>query len=211
MKYSVLIVAAGSGTRMNLGFNKVYAVMKNGKTILETTISVFKKDPDCNEIIVVTDREDFEKYIGKREHVTIVSGGSTRQESVSNGLAKVTNDYVFIHDGARPFVDQDSLDRLKGALQVNRAALLAVACKDTIKVTKDGYVSHTPDRSALIAAQTPQAFAKDLILSCMELAKKEGFTGTDDCSLVERFSNEKIAVVEGSYANIKITTKEDLC
>jgi len=211
MKYSALIVAAGSGSRMNLGFNKVYAKLQDDKTILETTIQVFEKDTDCEEIIVVTDQEDFEKYIGHKENVLIVNGGNTRQQSVSNGLQNVHTDYVFIHDGARPYVDEDSLNRLKQSLEVNKAALLAVPCKDTIKVTKDGFVENTPDRSTLIAAQTPQAFETKLILSCMKMAEEAGFTGTDDCSIVERFSQEKIAVVEGSYANIKITTKEDLC
>ena len=212
MEYNAVIVAAGSGTRMGLGYNKVYLELKDGRTVLETTISVFEADPECTQIIVVTDSNEYLSRYSERMHgrITLVHGGSTRQESVSNGLMAVITGYVMIHDGARPYLSEECLQRLKEALEKNDAALLCVPCKDTVKYIKDGVVGGTYPRETLIAAQTPQAFRTDLILSCMKKAEEEGWTGTDDCSLAERYSDARIIPVEGSYANIKITTPEDV-
>ena len=213
MKYSALIVAAGSGSRMNLGYNKVYARLKDGRTIVETTVDVFLNDPDCGQIVVVTDPGEFRKNYTKRHdgRIVLCQGGSTRQESVNNGLAAVMLDTVMIHDGARPFLDQDSLNRLKNAMETEDAALLCVACKDTIKKADDnGYIVETYERSTLRSAQTPQAFRTSVIMDAMEKAIADGYTGTDDCSLVERYSSVRIKAVEGSYGNFKVTTPEDL-
>lgn len=212
MKYSTVIVAAGTGSRMGLGYNKVYAPLQDGKSILMHTIEVFQKDEDCIEIVVVTEADDFRKMICGTwpEKVVLAKGGASRQESVYHGLLAVKEDVVMIHDGARPYVSKENLDALKEALGEHKAACLMVPCKDTISVVKDGCIVEALDRSTLRAAQTPQVFERDLILSCMKKAFAEGFTGTDDCSLVLRYSNEKIVVIEGSYENIKITTKEDL-
>ena len=206
MKYSALICAAGSGTRMKLGYNKVYAKLNDGQMIIDKTINVFLNDIDCEEIIVVSDPDVFlEMHNGViDQRITLVQGGSTRQESVYHGLVKVKNSYVMIHDGARPFLNQDLLDSIKNTLTTE------VPCKDTIKKVIDGYVETTYDRSTLMAAQTPQAFKTDLILSCTKKAMEENYTGTDDASLVEKYSDVKVKAVEGSYANIKITTIEDL-
>lgn len=105
MKYSALICAAGSGTRMKLGYNKVYAKLNDGQMIIDKTINVFLNDIDCEEIIVVSDPDVFlEMHNGViNQRITLVQGGSTRQESVYHGLVKVKNSYVMIHDGARPF------------------------------------------------------------------------------------------------------------
>lgn len=212
MEYSALIVAAGSGSRMGLGFNKVYAKLKDGQTILERTIGVFLRDPDCKEIIVVTDPEEYRKRIPARSigRIVLCSGGKTRQESVNCGLQAVTQPIVMIHDGARPYLSLKNLANLKTVMETEKAALLMVPCKDTIKKVVNGYVEETYDRTTLAAAQTPQVFDTELILDCMERAIEEGFTGTDDTSLVEKYSNVKVKMVEGSYENIKITTPEDL-
>ena len=213
MKYTALIVAAGSGTRMKLGYNKVYAKLKDGRSILEHTMAVFENDEDCGQIIIVTDAGDYCEHIRKEfwpGKITLVKGGDTRQESVMNGLAAVLSDYVMIHDGARPFVSKESLQAVKDALQSEDACLLMVPCKDTIKEVRDGYVVQTYERASLMAAQTPQAFRTDLIRSCMQKALANGFTGTDDASLVEEFSDTKVKAVEGDYGNIKITTPEDM-
>ena len=214
MKYTAVIVAAGSGTRMKLGYNKVYAKMQDGRTILAHTMDVFKADPDCIQIVVVTEALHYyhetenERWPGL---ITIARGGKTRQESVYNGVIAALGDYVMIHDGARPYLDAEILDRIKRVLPRNKAVLTAVPCKDTIKQTDPkGYVVSTYERSTLCAAQTPQAFKTELLLDCLHKAKKAGFTGTDDCSVVEAFSDVRIRIVEGSYANIKITTPEDL-
>lgn len=212
MNYSALIVAAGAGERMKLGFNKVYMHLKNGQSLLGKTLSVFMDDPDCTQIVVVTDPVLFRKEIGTRciGKVVLVKGGSTRQQSVHNGLMAVLEDKVFIHDGARPFLSEEALERLKKTMEHEKAALLTVPCKDTVKKVKDGYIEKTYDRATLVNAQTPQAFDTELIINCMEKAFKDAFTGTDDASLVEKYSDVRIASVEGDYSNLKITTPEDV-
>ena len=212
MKYSVVIVAAGKGSRMGLGYNKVYAPLEDGRTILQHTMEVFQKDVECTQIVVVTEADDFHKMTGGTwpKKAVLAKGGASRQESVYHGLLAVKEDVVMIHDGARPYVKQENLDALKDALLHHKAACLMVPCKDTISVVEDGYIVKALNRSTLRAAQTPQVFKTNLILSCMKQAFEDGFTGTDDCSLVLRYSDEKITVVEGSYENIKITTREDL-
>lgn len=212
MKYSVIIVAAGKGERMKLGFNKVYARLEDGRTILEHAMDIFMNDSDCVQITVVTDAQNYYDNVkgfwpGK---ITLVRGGNTRQESVSHGLDTVFAETVMIHDGARPFLDKDSLERLKQTMETEKAALLCVPSKDTIKVVRDGYIVETPDRNTLMNAQTPQAFDTELLVGCMEKAFKEGYTGTDDTSLIERYSDVRVKAVEGSYANLKITVPEDL-
>lgn len=211
MKYSALIVAAGSGTRMKLGYNKVYAEMKDGRSILETTVSVFLNDEDCEQIVIVTDIKDYlAHHCTLNGKITLCKGGDSRQSSVHHGLLAVTGEYVLIHDGARPFIQQEQVNALKEALKNHDACLLMVPCKDTIKKVVDGYVIETYDRSTLMAAQTPQAFKTSLIKECMKKALDEGFIGTDDTSLVERYGGVRVKAVEGAYSNIKITTPEDL-
>ena len=95
-------------------------------------------------------------------------------------------------------------------METEKAALLCVPCKDTVKHVQNGYVVETYERSTLQCAQTPQAFETDLLLTCMHKAKKDHFIGTDDTSLVEKYSDVKVAVVEGKYSNYKITTPEDM-
>lgn len=198
---------------MKLGYNKVYAKMRDGRTILNHTMDVFRADKDCIQIVVVT--ESLAYYQNMEGDwpglITLAKGGKTRQESVRNGLLAAIGEYVMIHDGARPYLDQKSLKRIKKALKTDDAVLLTVPCKDTIKkIDAEGYVELTYDRSTLAAAQTPQAFKTSLLMECMAKAEQAKFTGTDDCSLVEAFSDVRVRTVEGSYANIKITTPEDM-
>ena len=210
MRYSVIIVAAGSGTRMHLGYNKVYCRME-GKTILEHTMRLFLDDEECREMIIVTNSAQYIKEIDLFEgRIVLVQGGSSRQESVANGLYAVKEEIVMVHDGARPHLSGKELSALKQAMKTEQAACLAVAVKDTIKQIRGDYILHTPLRKTLVAAQTPQAFKTELLFSCMQKAIESGYTGTDDCSLVERFSDARIRLVKGSYANRKITTPEDL-
>ena len=211
MKYTALIVAAGSGTRLGLGYNKAYYRLDD-RTILEHSMRLFLEDPDCEEIVVVTDGETYYRETGPETEgrIVIAEGGSTRQESVWNGLQAVISDTVLIHDGARPYLSSECLERLKTAMETEDAACLAVPCKDTIKLSGDGYFTETLPREKLMSAQTPQAFRTELILNAMNQAMKDGFLGTDDCSVAEKYTDVRIRAVEGSYANIKITTVEDL-
>ena len=212
MKYSAVIVAAGVGQRMKLGFNKAYAKLSTGKTIIETTVEVFLQDPDCKQIVLVTDMEDpYSKQLSAQYgRLVVARGGATRQESVYSGLKGTLCDYVLIHDGARPYVSLELIERIKRALETEKAALLAISSKDTVKRVKDGYVLETYPRSELMLAQTPQGFETDLILECYKKAKKEGNLATDDASLVEYYSDVPVKIVEGSPSNFKITTPDDL-
>lgn len=210
--YTALIVAAGSGSRMGLGYNKMLFQLQNGKTILETTVEVFHKDERCGQIVVVASASDKEAYqaLFPDIEITYVLGGATRQESVYHGLKKTTQEQVLIHDGARPWLDAESIDRLLACLKDHPACLLMVPVKDTIKEVRAGKVVQTFDRSTLWQAQTPQAFSTSLILNCHEKAIKEHKEATDDAQLVELCSDEQVLVVQGSYENKKVTTIEDI-
>lgn len=210
MRYSVILVAAGSGSRMHLGYNKVYYRLQ-GQTILEKSMQLFEADGDCRQVIIVTDPELYAREIGAfsaKDQIT--AGGETRQASVARGLSLVHEDVVLVHDAARPFLSRTCLDALKQAMEKEEAACLMVPVKDTIKQVEDGWIKRTIERSTLYAAQTPQAFRTTLLKECMARAAAEGFIGTDDCSLVERYSSVRIRMVEGSYENRKLTTPEDL-
>lgn len=208
MEYTSVIVAAGKGTRMGLGYNKVYYKLDD-KSILEHTIAAFKKDKDCTQIVVVCDEDDFVKYVNDGG-VDTISGGKTRSHSVYNGLSLVKNEYVMIHDGARPYVSQKVLDNIKHALEGCDACLAMVDCKDTIKQVVDGKVVTTFDRSTLKHAQTPQAFKTSKIKACYDKYFKNPCEVSDDASVYELYGSDSVIAVEGDYANIKITTVEDI-
>lgn len=212
MEYSAVIVAAGSGSRVGLGYNKMLFKLKNGNTILEETMHIFEKDRRCKEIVVVASKQDKEAFskLCKEDHVLLVEGGATRQESVWNGLQKVHYPYVMIHDGARPWLSMDCIDRIVETLESARACLLMVPVKDTIKVVENGVVKHTPQRSTLWQAQTPQAFSTQDIVNAYKEANRLGVQATDDAQIMELCGNEDVIVVEGSYENQKVTTIEDL-
>lgn len=214
---SVIIVAAGKGSRMNADINKQF--LKIGqKEIIAHTIDKFYENESISEIIIVA-KEDEKEFIKENiidkygyKNIKIATGGKERQDSVYNGLKLVKHDcdIVLIHDGARPFIDKETIDNcIKYTKQFN-STVIGVPVKDTIKVV-DGNndVSETPNRSKLWSIQTPQSFKYDLILKAHEKAKKDNYLGTDDSMLIEHIG-EKVKVIEGNYNNIKITTPEDL-
>jgi len=215
---SAVIVAGGQGRRMNLDINKQYIEIID-KPILTWTLEVFEECDEVDEIVLVVNEVDImlckkniiDKY--QIEKVTaIVAGGKERQNSVYNGLISVNSkcDIVLVHDGARPFILEDSITAgIEAAIEFD-ASVTAVPVKDTIKISnKDGFVNDTLDRSVLWSAQTPQTFRLDIILEAYKKAFSEGFLGTDDSVLVERVGIVP-KLVMGSYDNIKITTLEDL-
>lgn len=212
MDYSVLIVAAGRGERMGLGYNKVFYMLKEGTTILDTTLELFLKDQRCKQIVIVTNPNEMTMAMKKREigRMVHVAGGETRQISVHNGLTAVTEEIVLIHDGARPWCPMKCVDDLLIAMETEDAAILAVPVKDTIKEVEDGYIVRTIERSRLFQAQTPQAFRTSLILEACKLAEIENKKVTDDAQMIEMYTHSRVKIVEGSYTNIKVTTKEDL-
>ncbi|MBI1921432.1 MAG: 2-C-methyl-D-erythritol 4-phosphate cytidylyltransferase [Geobacter sp.] len=219
MKVIALIPAAGMGTRMQAGMNKQYLLL-DGLPIVGRTISVFEAAPFVDDIYVITPepeipfcREQVVERMGFGKVRAIVPGGKERQNSVINGLRAIPDaaddDVVIIHDGVRPFVTGDIIRRAVDVAVSSDGALVAVPAKDTIKVVRDGIIRETPQRETLWQAQTPQAFRYGVIRKAHERAEAEGFLGTDDASLVERFGGE-VRVVMGDYRNIKITTPEDL-
>ncbi len=212
MRYSALVLAAGSGQRMKLGYNKVFYELANGKTVLDQTLSLFQEDDRCKQIVLVCSTNDImrisSQYVSGK--VVVVLGGETRQESVYNGLKAVHEENVLIHDGARPWVSKKSIDALLEKLEEHPACLLMVPAKDTVKVVEKGVVKETLKREQLWMAQTPQAFDTRLIISCYKRAADLGIQATDDAQVVELTCDMPVLCVKGSYENIKITTKEDV-
>lgn len=211
MNYSAIVLCAGKGSRSGLSYNKMLYRFKN-KTVYEMTMEIFLNDDRCKQIVVVTKEDeisDLKKLISSSK-IDYTFGGKERQDSVYNGLQIVNQEYVLIHDGARPYLKKENIDDLLLCLNNNDACLLMVPVKDTIKMCKDGNVIETLPRETLMQAQTPQAFKTSIIKDCYKLGKINNFVATDDASLVEHFKVAPVKVVIGSYENIKITTPDDL-
>ena len=211
MNYSAIVLCAGKGSRSGLTYNKMLYRFKN-KTVYEMSMEIFLNDERCKQIVVVTKEEeldDLKKLISSKK-IDYVFGGKERQDSVYNGLQVVKEDYVLIHDGARPYLKKENIDDILACLNKNDACLLVVPVKDTIKVCIDGNIVKTLPREQLVQAQTPQAFKTELIKRCYQKGKDENYIATDDASLVEYFENIEVKAVLGSYSNIKITTPDDL-
>ncbi|NLY18246.1 MAG: 2-C-methyl-D-erythritol 4-phosphate cytidylyltransferase [Clostridiaceae bacterium] len=217
-KATAIIVAAGTGSRMKTSTNKQYLPL-SGKPVLAHTLEVFEKSGFISEIIVVINKEEHKQFdeciltpYRFQKIKSVVDGGADRQESVYNGLKKVSSnaELVCVHDGARPFVTVDIIKESVSAAGISGAACAGVPVKDTIKqADKRGVVEKTLARRLLWAVQTPQAFKKEILINAHEKALSDGFRGTDDCVLVERLGHT-VQMVMGSYSNIKITTPEDL-
>ena len=213
----VVIVAAGTGSRMNMGINKQFIKLE-GKEIIAYTIEKFYNNSNIEDIVVVV-KEDESEFFKKEildkynfKNVKIAYGGKERQDSVYNGLKLLDEkcDVVLIHDGARPFVSDKIIDKSFDEAKEHMAIVVGVPVKDTIKVIdNDKNIVDTPNRSVLWAVQTPQTFDYNILIDAYKDAFKNKFYGTDDAMLVERIGY-KVKMLEGSYNNIKITTQEDL-
>lgn len=210
---TAVIVAAGSSTRM--GTPKQFIPL-NGRPLIAHTLAAFEQCAAIGEIVVVAQEENHARLreiaetYGIVKLSAIVCGGSTRQQSVRNGVNACHADYVAIHDGARPLVTPAIIERvIQGAVQYGAAAA-AVRAKDTVKIAdENGVVIETPDRTALWNVQTPQIFEKSLYERAWQHAAAQGLDLTDDCQLVEALG-KPVKLVEGSYTNIKVTTPEDV-
>ena len=213
----VVIVAAGTGSRMNMGINKQFIKLE-GKEIIAYTIEKFYNNSNIEDIVVVV-KEDESEFFKKEildkynfKNVKIAYGGKERQDSVYNGLKLLDEkcDVVLIHDGARPFVSDKIIDKSIEEAKEHKAIVVGVPVKDTIKVIdNDKNIVDTPNRSVLWAVQTPQTFDYNILIDAYKDAFKNKFYGTDDAMLVERIGY-KVKMLEGSYNNIKITKQEDL-
>lgn len=224
MKTTAIVLAGGSGKRMNSSVKKQFLEIK-GKPLLYYSLKTFEES-FVDEVILVTSEEDkehcqkeiIEKY-GFQKVKKIVPGGKERYHSVANGvMAADVCDHIFIHDGARPFVTQDMLVRLLDEVQRSGACVAGMPVKDTIKIADtEGFIETTPRRDLVWMIQTPQVFSYEMIYRAYELLLKEetelikkGISITDDAMVVETLLGEKVKLIEGSYKNIKITTPEDI-
>ena len=208
---TAIITAAGKGSRMGASLPKQFLKIGN-KTILEKAILPFEKAECIDRILVVCGAEFVETCEEICRNMTkikeIVEGGKERQDSVSNALKFVEEGYVLIHDGARPYITERVILNVLEDVSKVGAAVAAVPVKDTIRQqTAEG--GKTLKRSELYSVQTPQGFEVSLIKEAFAKAFADGFYGTDDAGLVDRMG-KTIAISEGDYANIKITTKEDM-
>lgn len=225
-KYAAIVLSAGRGKRMNSTVPKQYLLL-NGKPVLYYSLMAFENSM-VDEIILVTGAEDIsycQKEIVEKYHIkkvkAVVAGGKERYHSVFCGLKELEKqknsaEYVMIHDGARPFVDNDIIKRCAVNVAKYKACVVGMPVKDTIKIADENlFASQTPKRSDVWMVQTPQAFERTLIHEAYkniierEAAGEELFI-TDDAMVVETTTEFKIKMVPGSYENIKITTPEDL-
>ena len=211
-KVAAIIVAAGEGQRMG-GVDKMFAPI-NGRPALARVLDTFQKCKKVDDLVVVMSAKNIEacrklvKAEGWSKVKDVVPGGKRRQDSVAEGLKRVKDaDWVVIHDGARPLVTVELIERGLTAAKATGAAVAAVPVTDTIKeVQKDEIVSQTLSRQNLRAVQTPQVFPRDVIEKAY---KNSSGDVTDDAALVEK-AGYKVKLYMGSYANIKITTPDDL-
>jgi 2-C-methyl-D-erythritol 4-phosphate cytidylyltransferase len=215
MAYQVIIPAAGQGKRMGAGKNKLLLEL-NSIPVFIHSLKVFEEDELCDGIILAIHPQDeaefnslLKKY-GVKKVLELVPGGKERQDSIYNALKTVKGDgIILVHDAARPFIRKEHIHGLLDTALETGAAIIGVQAKDTMKTVRDDVVMATVERSSLWAVQTPQAFRFSVLYRAYEQAEKDGFIGTDDSSLVERISHP-VAMVEGDYDNIKLTTQEDL-
>lgn len=219
-----IVLAAGRGRRMGSKIHKQYLDL-GGQPVLYYTLKVFQKSDIIDSIILVTGKDEKnwvkEKIVdanGFHKVQEITEGGRERYDSVWNALQiidRVTqkqNSFVFIHDGARPFVDESMLERLYKEVKKSGACVAGMPVKDTIKLVNDNLEAEvTPDRKKMWMVQTPQVFLASLIIEAYrKMMSADHKNVTDDAMAVEMMMNHPVKMVEGSYKNIKITTPEDL-
>ncbi len=218
-KHVAIVLAGGRGNRMQMDIPKQYIEL-NGKMLICYTLDSFENS-FIDEIVVVVGagEKDFfcknivEKY-GYNKIAAVVTGGKERYHSVLAGLAAIKHaDYVYIHDGARCCVDSELLIRGRECVKQYGAAIAAMPVKDTIKVvSEEGTVEATPERNRLWQIQTPQIFRFHDIMAAykkmMDTGESENIT--DDAMVMEKYGSIAVHVYQGSYNNVKVTTKEDL-
>ena len=215
MNIGAVILAGGSGTRLGIMENKIFAKVL-GKTVLEHCVAPFLRN-DVSEIIIVCKDEEKESvqkiltHAYKNIDFSYAKAGEERQGSCENGINALSKNitHVLIHDCARMLITPDIIHRCIEALEECQAVITAMPLKDTIKQIKNKEIINTPNRNDYIIVQTPQCFSVELIKEAQAYAKKTQFLGTDDASLIEHMGRS-VKFIEGSYGNIKITTKDDI-
>lgn len=213
---TAVIVAAGDGTRMGKNINKQFLLIDE-KPILLHTLLKFEAAKSIDSILLVTKPESFalidalKKDFNISKLTAVIPGGKTRGESVLCGLNQIdAPSFVAIHDGARPFVSSDLIDRTVNAAYEYGSAAPGVIPKDTVKITNsENLIESTPKRETLRLIQTPQVFEASELKLAYKFAKETAFSGTDDCLIMEHMGKSP-KIVDGEYTNIKVTTPEDL-
>lgn len=226
---TAIVLAAGQGKRMGTKTQKQYLNLC-GYPVLWHCLHTFEESAVIDDMVLVTGedqidycRTEFVEKYGFQKIRKIVAGGAERYHSVLNGLRAMEkksceDGYVFIHDGARPFVDEPMLERAYADVCKYEACVVGMPVKDTIKIADtDGFIKETPKRSLVWQIQTPQVFSAPLICYAYEeLSRREkelldrGIQITDDAMVVEEICGRKVRLTEGSYENMKLTTPEDL-
>jgi 2-C-methyl-D-erythritol 4-phosphate cytidylyltransferase len=223
MKVSVLLPAAGLGTRMGrsqaeAGTSRKQFMLLDGLPILAHTVRKFVSCPAVTEIVIALRAEDIPWAMdllqaeAQAKPVHFVEGGESRQQSVENALATLAadTDLVAVHDAVRPFVDLANIENVIREAAETGAAILGIVPVDTVKLVQLNKIRQTLTRERLILTQTPQVFRYSLLKQAFEKAREDGFTGTDESSLVERLEQVEVSVVAGSERNIKITRPSDM-
>ncbi|MCX6590622.1 MAG: 2-C-methyl-D-erythritol 4-phosphate cytidylyltransferase [Acidobacteria bacterium] len=222
MKVSVILPAAGLGTRMKTpekaGTSRKQFMLLEGVPVLIHTLRKFAASPRVTEIVVALRPEDMEWFadlMAKETFSTpvrLVEGGDSRQHSVENALATLSADtaLVAVHDAVRPFIEPALIDKAIDAAAECGAAIVGIVPVDTVKQVHLNKIRTTISRERLVLAQTPQIFRLDLLKRAYDRARADEFTGTDESSLVERLEEVEVTVVPGSDRNIKITKPTDM-
>jgi 2-C-methyl-D-erythritol 4-phosphate cytidylyltransferase len=221
MKVSVILPAAGLGTRMGReksGTSRKQFMLLDGAPILIHTIRKFLQCSSVSEIVVALRAEDLDwaRALVLQEHpvktVRFVEGGDSRQQSVENALATLPEDteLVAVHDAVRPFIEPTVVEQVIAEAAISGAAIVGIVPVDTVKRVHKNKIRATLPREHLVLAQTPQVFRFDLLKKAFQMAREDSFLGTDESSLVERLEQVDVSVVQGSDRNIKITKPTDM-
>lgn len=224
-KISAIVLAAGSGRRMNSGEKKQFMDLCGIPVVIHSLLA-FEKNDNIDSVVVVTAKEDVHRMLmlslryNLRKVKNIAEGGDMRFKSVYSGLNAVDadTDYILVHDGARPLLSQELIDRCCEYVSIYKACVAAVPVTDTIKIADDRmFIRETVDRSRLWAVQTPQAFsysifmkAYDKLYNTIREYNSDPSRITDDAMIVENMGDTSVHFVPGDYSNIKITTPEDM-
>lgn len=223
MRYSVIIPAAGNGSRMGAEVPKVLLPLgSEGHSIIRGTVSVFLSDPECERVVVCVGdewRSRFESELGGLDKVTLVAGGETRQDSVRNGVEALgslldrsktprESACVLVHDAARRCISRAVIDRVVDGVKEHGAVTAAIPVPDSLATVADGEIVGGVDRDGVWAVQTPQGFLFEELRSAHFAARVDGFIATDDSSVVARV--RPVRVVQGDRFNIKVTHPADM-
>lgn len=207
MKVNAIITAGGTSSRFG-NKNKLLELI-NGKEVIKYTVDAFRY-ANVDEIIICANlsiMDELKEIFKDYEKVRIIEGGATRQQSVYNGLLADKCDYVVIHDGARPIISTELINICIEMVKEQKALTVVTKTIDTIKEVENGKIIKTIDRAKLYNTQTPQAFEYELILDAHK--KYEGKNFTDDAGMIEKM-RKPVYIIDGSYKNIKITTRSDI-